>query len=87
MQRYGGMFASCIYGVQSGYERVVKAVSTKTKKHWLTKTTLRSCHRFVCSFYAFKIENARLLLGFLSVMRFDIPVIVTTNDKYSLRLL
>ena len=36
---------------------------------------------------AFKNGNGRLLLGFLSVMRFDIPVIVTMNDKYSMRLL
>ena len=35
---------------------------------------------------AFKNGNARLPLGFLSVMRFDIPVIVTMNDKYSMRL-
>ena len=36
---------------------------------------------------AFKNDNARLLLGFLSVRRFDIPVIVIMNHKYSMRLL
>ena len=37
--------------------------------------------------HAFKNGNARLLLGFLSVMHFDIPVMVTMNDKYGIGLL
>ena len=90
MQRDGGMFASCIYGVQSGYERVRKAVSTNGKKT-LAEVNYNDILSPFCALFqqmqAFKNGNARLLLGFLSVMRFDIPVIVTMNDKYSMRLL
>ena len=85
-----GRFVSCIYGVQSGYERVRKAVLTNRKKTLADENYTEVLSTFCALFLqmqAFKNGNARLPLGFLSVRRFDIPVIVTMNDKYSMRLL
>ena len=82
-------FVSCIYGVQSGYERVRKAVLTNRKNigwrklHWgLVKVFVRCFYR--CTRLKMVIGDTT---GFLSLRRFDIPVIVIMNGKYSMRLL
>ena len=88
MQRDGGRFVSCMEFslVTSELEKLCQQTEKTLAEENYTESLSTFCALFL-QMHAFKNGNGRLLLGFLSVRRFDIPVIVTMNDKYSMRLL